>query len=55
MAFVKGLAQGGLFGLAGLAASGGHKNKDKKPAQSLVTGDYPQPTQASLLNSKSIY
>lgn len=58
MAFVKNLAKGGLFGLAGLAGSGAfNKNKKDKPQQSLATGDYNSPTQGSpsLINSRSIY
>jgi len=53
MAFVKNLAKGGLFGLAGLAASG-DKKKPTPTSPSLVTGDYPTST-PSLINSKSIY
>lgn len=55
MSFVKNLAKGGLFGLAGLAASAGSKNKDK-PKPSLATGDYnSQASPPSMINSRSIY
>jgi hypothetical protein len=54
MGFVKQAAKGGLFGLAGLAASGAFKHKknnEDKPQPSLITQPAPQP---SLVN-KSIY
>ena len=60
MSFVKSLAKGGLFGLAGLAASGAfNKHKNKKPEPSLIAQDTTgtsRPTiNPSLINKSSLY
>lgn len=54
MGFVKKLAQGGMFGMAGVALS---KDKKKdKPKPSLTTGDFNSSApSSSLVNQKSIY
>ena len=53
MSFMKPLAQGGLFGLAGSLIAG--KDKKKEPRSSLVTGDWNAQDSQSLLNRKQVY
>lgn len=54
MGFVKKLAQGGLFGLGGLAASGAFKDK-KKPNPSLISGDSSAISRPSLISRNGEY
>jgi len=49
MSFMKPLAQSGMFGMAGLAAS-----RDKKPTPSIVSGA-PKPAQQSMISRPSLY